>query len=81
MPVFASNVGGVPDLIEDGVTGLLCDPQRPETFRACLTRLLDDRAFAERLAAAGREHAKEHFHPLAVARRHLEIYREVTGRS
>ena len=81
VPVFASNVGGVPDLIEDGVTGLLCDPQRPETFRACLTRLLDDRAFAERLAAAGREHAKKHFHPLAVARRHLEIYREVTGRS
>jgi glycosyltransferase involved in cell wall biosynthesis len=77
VPVLASNVGGVPDLIEHEVTGLLCDPEKPETFRMGVTRLLDDRAFAGKLAAQARAQAEQRFHPRMVAQKHLEIYREV----
>jgi glycosyltransferase involved in cell wall biosynthesis len=77
VPVLASAIGGVPDLIEDGVTGLLCDPEKPETFRTAAARLLNDRPFAERLAKAAKARALQRFHPLVVARRHIEIYREV----
>ena len=77
VPVFASNVGGVPDLIVDGKTGLICDPQRAETFRTATARFLDDRPFAETIAAAGRLQARRRFHPQVIAQRHLEIYREV----
>ncbi len=77
MPALASNVGGVPELIQDGVNGLLCDPAAPATFTAAVSRLLEDPAFRQTLAAAARRHARERFHPSAIARRHLEIYQEV----
>lgn len=80
VPVLASNVGGVPDLITPESTGLFCDPARPETFRAGVARLLDDAALRQRLAVAAKAEARRRFHPLAVARGHLEIYREVLGR-
>ncbi len=80
VPVMASAVGGVPDLIEPEVTGLFCDPQKPETFSQQLARLLDDSALSARLAAAARSAALKKFHPEVVARRHLEIYREVLRR-
>ena len=77
VPVLASNVGGVPDLIEPEQTGLFCDPQQPESFRTGLARLLDDGELRRRLAAAGKQQAREKFHPQVIARQHLEIYREV----
>jgi len=77
VPVLASNVGGVPDLIQHEVSGLLCEPQRPETFRAAVARFADDRPFADRIAAEAKIQALRRFHPEAVARRHLEIYRDV----
>ncbi|HEV2694980.1 MAG TPA: glycosyltransferase family 4 protein, partial [Verrucomicrobiae bacterium] len=79
VPVLASNVGGVPDLIEPEVTGLLCDPQRPETFQAAVQRLLTDPAFARELAARARLAADKRFHPEAIAKKHVEIYWEVLG--
>ncbi len=79
VPVLASQVGGVPDLITPEQTGLFCDPTRPETFAAGVARLLEDRALAQRLAAAARVEARRRFHPQAVAQRHLEIYQEVLG--
>jgi glycosyltransferase involved in cell wall biosynthesis len=80
VPALASNVGGVPDLIIPEETGLFCDPMQPETFRTGVARLLDDRALAARLARAARAEAVRRFHPLAIARGHLEIYRDVLGR-
>jgi glycosyltransferase involved in cell wall biosynthesis len=77
VPVLASSIGGVPDLIEPEKTGLFCDPQNPDSFREGVTRLLDDRDFAGRLAANAKTEAQRRFHPQAIARRHLEIYREV----
>ena len=79
VPVMASDVGGVPDLIASEKTGLFCDPAQPETFRAGVARLRDDREFSQRLARAAKAEALRQFHPQAVARRHLEIYREVAG--
>jgi glycosyltransferase involved in cell wall biosynthesis len=77
VPVLASNIGGVPDLIEPGKTGLLCDPKQPETFRAAAARLMDDREFARQMAIEAKRRALERFKPRVVAQRHVEIYREV----
>lgn len=77
VPVMASNVGGVPDLIENNVTGLLTDPNRPETMRDAVERILTNPGLSARLIENGRKQALEKFHPLAVARKHLEIYREM----
>lgn len=54
-PVVGSRVGGIPDLVEDGVNGVLLDPEDTQALADELVRLLSDRALLERLAAgAGR---------------------------
>jgi len=77
VPVVATKVGGVPDLIEDGVTGLFCDPHDPASMRQAVERLLADGALRAALVARARAVARDRFHPERIARRHLEIYREV----
>jgi glycosyltransferase involved in cell wall biosynthesis len=77
VPVVASKVGGVPDLIEDGKTGLFCNPLDAESIREAVAKLLDEPDLGRRLAAEAKKRAFERFHPVVVARRHLEIYREV----
>jgi glycosyltransferase involved in cell wall biosynthesis len=77
VPVVAANVGGVPDLIEDGKTGLLCDPLDAASMGGAVEKLLSQPQLARSLAVEANRRAQERFHPLVVARRHLEIYREV----
>ncbi|MFH1111420.1 MAG: glycosyltransferase family 4 protein [Planctomycetota bacterium] len=79
VPVAASRIGGIPDLIEDGVTGLLFDPNDASDIRWAARRLLEDAPLAERFARTARERAMTQYHPRAIAERHLEIYREVLG--
>jgi glycosyltransferase involved in cell wall biosynthesis len=52
-PIVASNVCGNPEVIEDGVNGLLVDPRRSETLRAAVERVLADPELAQRFARAG----------------------------
>jgi len=54
-PVVASNRGGTPELLRDGETGLLADPDRPETFSDALVRLLTDPETGNAMGAVGRE--------------------------
>jgi len=77
VPVLAAKVGGVPDLIEDGVTGLFCDPASCVSMREGVRKLLEHPVRARELALRARKRALIRFHPEAVARRHLEIYKEV----
>ncbi|SDM74475.1 glycogen synthase [Actinacidiphila guanduensis] len=78
--VVASAVGGIPEVVEDGVTGLLV-PHREghaEEFEAglaqALDRVLGDPAAAERMGEAGRERAETEFGWDTVARRTAELY-------
>ena len=59
--VVATRVGGLPDAIEDGVTGLLVPPRDPAALRAALERLLGDPELRARLGAAARRAAAERF--------------------
>jgi glycosyltransferase involved in cell wall biosynthesis len=77
VPVVASRVGGVPDLIEENVTGVFCDPGSAESMCGAVERLLADAPLREQLRVTAKARARERFHPVAIARRHVEIYREV----
>lgn len=81
VPVLAANVGGVPDLVEDGRTGLYCDPLDASSMAHGVERLLASPDLRARLSGDARNQALVRFHPKAVAQRHLEIYREVLGSS
>ncbi len=77
VPVIGANVGGVPDLIENEKTGLFCDPLDASSMRSAVENVLKNPASARIRAAAALVVARERFHPRIIARRHLEIYREV----
>jgi glycosyltransferase involved in cell wall biosynthesis len=77
VPVVAARVGGVPDLIEEGQSGFLCDPLEADSMRAAIERVLGNPAGAREVARQAKLRAKARFHPEVIARRHMEIYREV----
>ena len=59
LPVVTTSVVGIPELIEDRVTGLLVPPDDPEALAAAIAQLLDDRDLARDLGAAGRRLVRE----------------------
>ncbi len=54
-PIVATNVGGIPDVIRDGETGLLVPEKNPQALADAIARVLCDDALAQRLGAAARE--------------------------
>ncbi len=82
-PVVASSVGGIPEVVDDGRTGLLVpyEARHPEDFESGLTqavnRVLDDPAEAARMGAAGRQRAVREFGWDQVARRTYELYEDL----
>jgi glycosyltransferase involved in cell wall biosynthesis len=63
LPVVATAVGGVPELVLDEVTGLLVPSLNPLALSAATERLLKDQPLAERMGSAGRQRARDLFGP------------------
>lgn len=61
LPVIAGREGGMPEAVEDGVTGLLADPYDPASLAAAIRRVLDSRGLAQQLGAAGRRVAESKY--------------------
>jgi glycosyltransferase involved in cell wall biosynthesis len=76
LPVVASNVGGLPEVVRHGENGLLVENQ-PQAIADAIRRLLDDPAFARRLGAAARTAVIEQFSVDHMVRRTMEVYRQV----
>jgi glycosyltransferase involved in cell wall biosynthesis len=76
-PVIASRVGGLPEVVEDGVTGYLVAPGDVEALRERIERLLDDRPLASRMGALGRDRVLARWTWAQCAQRCLAVYREL----
>jgi glycosyltransferase involved in cell wall biosynthesis len=77
LPVIATAVGGTPEVVTDGVTGLLIPPRDPEALTGALERLLADPAWARALGNKAREYVREHFSLERLGREINEIYQEL----
>jgi len=77
VPVIGAKVGGVPDLIEQGITGLFCDPTDNASMAAAVEQVLSDPAGTTARAQTAYTSAQQRFHPRVIAQKHVEIYREV----
>lgn len=75
IPVVSTPVSGIPELIEDGVTGRLVPPGDAEALASALGELLTDRGYARRLARAGRAHVEREFDLETCAGRLLSLLR------
>ncbi|MGC0314664.1 glycosyltransferase family 4 protein [Kitasatospora acidiphila] len=78
-PVVASNVGGLRDVVEDGVTGLLVPPSDPQALADAIDRLLADPQERARFGGRGRERAAA-FTVEVVAPQVLDLFTEVLAR-
>jgi hypothetical protein len=76
VPVVASRVGGLPEAVEDGITGLLT-ANDPAAVATAMTRILDNRALAAEMAANGRARVTERFTIEAMVRGTLAVYEKV----
>jgi glycogen(starch) synthase len=77
VPVVATRVGGIPEVVVDGTTGLLVEPRDPSALAAAIVRLWHEPELARRLGAAARDRAATEFGPDRIARRAEELYQRV----
>lgn len=73
-PVVATTIGGIPEVVADGVTGLLIPPRDDEALANRISSLLDDPARATRLGKAARQSIEENYSLNAMGQRLLELY-------
>jgi glycosyltransferase involved in cell wall biosynthesis len=77
-PVIASSVGGLPDLVRDGITGILVPPGDVQALRASIAQLLRDPEQRSRMGEAGRQRAAD-YSANALVPQIERVYREVTA--
>jgi glycosyltransferase involved in cell wall biosynthesis len=79
IPVIASNVGGLREMMEDGKEGFLVDGRDPKEFaRKCLC-LFEDRDMLRRMGSWAREKVERDFSNESMAREYHRMYREIFG--
>ncbi len=76
-PVVATAVGGIPEQIEDGVTGFLVPPRDAAAMGSRAQQLLEDAELARRMGAAAAEHARQYFGLDRQADSYLAFFREI----
>ena len=78
-PIVATRVGGIPEVITDGKTGILVDPQNPSQLAEGIIRVLKNSEEANQLASKGRKLVEEHFNSENWNKKIEKIYQEILG--
>jgi glycosyltransferase involved in cell wall biosynthesis len=76
LPIVASGVDGIPDIIEDGVNGLLVEPDNPEQLDAALERVLGDKALQQKMRTQNLAKA-DSYSTQAMAASYNSLYRRL----
>lgn len=76
-PVIGTNAGGVPEIIEHNVTGLLIPPRNPSEMAKAIMSLASDKEKAEKIASAGEDKARRCFSIEKHAEKVMNIYDEI----
>jgi glycosyltransferase involved in cell wall biosynthesis len=80
LPCIATSVGGVPEVVADGVTGLLVPPRQPACLAEAILRVYRDATFAVHLRAAGRRRVEEQFDVRRMVQRYEQWYLQTQTR-
>lgn len=76
-PVVATAVGGTPELVVHGVTGLLVPPEDPATLAGAMVQLIRDQELARQMGQAGRRRLEQHFSIGEMVRRTEMMYQSL----
>jgi glycosyltransferase involved in cell wall biosynthesis len=80
VPMIASRIGSLTELVEDGVTGLQADPGSPESLAVALKRVAESDELSLQLGAGARRAYEQRYSPSITTDRLIEIYRCVVER-
>ena len=78
LPIIASRVGGLPEIVKDGDNGILIDPRSPDQLEQAILRLYDDPDLRRAMGARGREFSRD-FTADAMAAKYLDLYKQATA--
>ncbi len=78
LPIIASRVGGVPEIVRDGENGILIEPGSPDALQEAILRIYEDPDLGRRIGASGREFSRA-FTADAMAEKYRDLYRQATG--
>lgn len=78
VPVIASNIGGIPDIVHDRINGLLVPQKDIFNLSKAINELINNEEFRKSLAFNGYEMVKGHFSWEKIAKEYIEIYKEIT---
>lgn len=78
-PVAGTNVGGIPEMISHGETGMLSEVGDSEKLADNLAVLIENKDFAQKLLRNAQAHAEKHFSVAAMVSQNMDLYRELTG--
>ena len=79
-PIVATRVGGVPEVVEDGVTGFLVPPRDADVFASAILKLVREKRLREEMGRKGREKAVKEFDISIVTREYERLYKEALNR-
>lgn len=77
VPVVASSVGGLVDVVQDGTTGFRYDPTDPKGLCNALINIHQNPSLRQRMSVGARAHAEQHFRKEIVAEAHLNLYQDI----
>jgi N-acetyl-alpha-D-glucosaminyl L-malate synthase BshA len=77
LPVIASNIGGLPEVIQDGITGRLYDPEDAEGMAEGIIELLTQEELRNQMGVLGQERAFKHFNSKDIVKQYEDLYYKV----
>ena len=81
LPVIATNVGGIPEIVRDGQNGILVPPQDQNSLVNAICRVLDDSELANNLARRARMSVEQSYSIQAITEAYTKIYLSVFQRN
>jgi glycosyltransferase involved in cell wall biosynthesis len=80
-PIVCSNLGGLPEIVENGKNGLLCQPGNARDMSKKIRKLWDDTCLCRKLGQSGLEKARQNYDPDIIYEQLMNVYNKVINRS
>ncbi len=77
LPIVSTNVGGIPEVVENNVTGILCPPDNPESLAKSLEYLINDFDKRKKMGENGRERVEKLFNREKAMKEHIKTYNDL----
>lgn len=79
IPIIGSNVGGIPDIIIAGKTGLLVEQKNEKDLAKAILKILKNKKLTKKLVLQGKKHIKENFSWDKITKKYIEMYKSLVN--